>query len=277
LFHPRRLVINDEGYKTYYFDYSQMELRVQAQYTVDVSGGDSNLCRAFIPFNCKSLFTGETYPLGSKDWDSGEWIDEHGNPWTPTDLHSVTTLEAFPELGSAEHPEFSHYRRLGKMCNFLKNYGGGIEAIKHQIIDNDEIAVKLNKGYYNAFPKILEYQKWVEDNLTQYGFVENLYGRRYYLKSSNYYYKAYNYIIQGGCADIVKEKEIQVYEFLKPYKSMMLLPIHDEIQIAIADGEEHLVPEIKRIMESVDDIMKDIPMVCDVEITHTSWADKEEL
>jgi DNA polymerase-1 len=277
LFHPRRLVINDDGYKTYYFDYSQMELRVQAQYTVNVSGGDKNLCRAFIPFDCQSLFTGETYPLGSKDWDSGEWIDEHGNPWTPTDLHSVTTLEAFPELGSAKHPEFSHYRRLGKMCNFLKNYGGGIDAIKHQIIDNDEIAVKLNKGYYNAFPKILDYQKWVEDNLTQYGFVENLYGRRYYLKSSSYYYKAYNYIIQGGCADIVKEKEIQVYEFLKPYKSKMLLPIHDEIQISIADGEEYLVPEIKKIMESVDNIMKDIPMVCDIEITHTSWADKEEL
>lgn len=277
LFHPRRVVINDEGHKTYYFDYSQMELRVQAQYTVDVSGGDKNLCRAFIPFDCQSLFTGDTYSLGSKDWDSGEWIDEQGNPWTPTDLHSVTTLEAFPELGSTDHPEFSHYRKLGKMCNFLKNYGGGIDAIKHQIIDNDEIAVKLNKGYYNAFPKILDYQKWVEDNLTQYGFVENIYGRRYYLKSKNYYYKAYNYIIQGGCADIVKEKEIQVYEFLKPYKSQMLLPIHDEIQISIADGEEHIVPQIKTIMESVDNVMKTIPMVCDIELTHTSWADKESL
>lgn len=277
LFHPRRLVINDDGFKTYYFDYSQMELRVQAQYTVDVAGGDKNLCRAFIPFECQSLFTGETYPLGSKEWDSEEWIDENGNPWTPTDLHSVTTLEAFPELGSTNHPEFSHYRKLGKMCNFLKNYGGGIDAIKSQIINNDEIADKLNRGYYNAFPKILEYQKWVNENLTQYGFVENIYGRRYYLKSKNYYYKAYNYIIQGGCADIVKEKEIQVYNFLKPYKSKMLLPIHDEIQISIADGEEHLIKEIKTIMESVDNVMKTIPMVCDVEITHTSWADKEAL
>lgn len=277
LFHPRRLVINDEGSKTHYFDYSQMELRVQAHYTIKVAGGDKNLCRAFVPFDCESIFTGDKYQLGNKDWDSGEWVDETNTPWEPVDLHSVTTLEAFPELGSKKHPEFSHYRRLGKMCNFLKNYGGGIEAIKSQIIDNDEIAMKLNKGYYNAFPKILDYQKWVEENLVKYGFVENIYGRRYYLQSSNYYYKAYNYIIQGSCADMVKEKQIQVHNFLKGYASKMLLPIHDEIQIAIADGEEFLVPQIKTIMESSASVVPHIPMTCDVEITHTSWADKEEL
>ena len=276
LFHPRRVVINDEGSKTYYFDYSQMELRVQAHYTILVSGGDSNLCRAFIPFNCESIFTGEKYQLGSSEWDSGEWVDETNTPWEPVDLHSVTTLEAFPELGSKKHPEFSHYRRLGKMCNFLKNYGGGVEAIKSQIIDNDEIAIKLNKGYYNAFPKILDYQKWVEENLVRYGFVENVFGRRYYLQSSNYYYKAYNYIIQGSCADIVKEKEIQMYHFLKPYKSKMLLPIHDEIQVAVADGEEYLVPEIQKIMQDTKRYIPSIPMTCDVEVTHTSWADKED-
>lgn len=277
LFHPRRVVINDEGYKTYYFDYSQMELRVQAHYTVEISGGDKNLCRAFIPYDCTSIFTGEVYKLGDEGWNSEEWVDETLKPWKPTDLHSVTTLEAFPELGSTDHPEFSQYRKLGKMCNFLKNYGGGIDAIKSQIINNDEIASKLNKGYYNAFPKILDYQKWVEDNLTQYGFVENIYGRRYYLQSNNYYYKAYNYIIQGSCADMMKEKELQVYDLLKPYKSDMLLPIHDEIQISIADGEEYLVPQIKKIMESTSNVIKTIPMTCDVEFTNTSWAEKENL
>ncbi len=277
LFHPRRVVINDEGYKTYYFDYSQMELRVQAHYTVEISGGDKNLCRAFIPYDCTSIFTGEVYKLGDEGWNSEEWVDETLKPWKPTDLHSVTTLEAFPELGSTDHPEFSQYRKLGKMCNFLKNYGGGIDAIKSQIINNDEIASKLNKGYYNAFPKILDYQKWVEDNLTQYGFVENIYGRRYYLQSNNYYYKAYNYIIQGSCADMMKEKELQVYDLLKPYKSDMLLPIHDEIQISIADGEEYLVPQIKKIMESTSNVIKTIPMTCDVEVTNTSWAEKENL
>lgn len=277
LFHPRRVVINDEGAKTYYFDYSQMELRVQAHYTIEVAGGDTNLCRAFIPFGCESIFTGDKYQLGNPDWNSGEWVDETQTPWEPIDLHSVTTLEAFPELGSKDHPEFSHYRRLGKMCNFLKNYGGGVDAIKSQIIDNDEIAIKLNKGYYNAFPKILDYQKWVEGNLAKYGYVENIYGRRYYLQSSNYYYKAYNYIIQGSCADMVKEKEVQVHHFLKGHKSKMLLPIHDEIQISIADGEEHLIDGIKKIMESADNVVPYIPMTCDVEITHTSWADKVDL
>jgi DNA polymerase-1 len=274
LFHPRRVVINDEGSKMYYFDYSQMELRVQAQYTIDISGGDSNLCRAFIPFNCKSIFTGETYKLGDEDWNTGEWVDEKGNFWEPVDLHSITTLKAFPELGSYDHPEFKHYRKYGKMCNFLKNYGGGIEAIKAQIIDDDEIATKLNQGYYEAFPKILDYQKWVESELSSHGFVENLYGRRYYLQSSNYYYKAYNYLIQGSCADIVKEKEIRIDKLLKPYKSKMLLPVHDEIQVSIYDGEEHLIKDIQWIMHDSKHIVKQIPMICDIEVTHSSWAEK---
>lgn len=282
LFHPRRVFINPDGYKMYYFDYSQMELRMQAQYTVSISGGDKNLCRAYVPFECKSFITGETFDVFNPDhldqWDTGEWVDENNNPWTPTDLHTVTTLAAFPEL-TVDSPDFSHYRKYGKIANFLKNYGGGVGAIKAQLGVEDKIAVALDDGYYKAFPKILDYQKWVTDNLFKYGFIENLYGRRYYMQDSRWFYKAINYVIQGGCADMMKEKEVAVYEFLKSKKakSKMLLPIHDEIQVLIAEGEDHLVPEIQSIMQDVSDVMKNIPMICDVERTDSSWADKYEV
>lgn len=276
LFHPRRAVVNDKGYHTFYFDFSQMELRVQAQYTVDISGGDLNLCRAYTPFKYYHEDTKEQYDMRKnfKEWNSGKWVDEEGNHWIKTDLHDVTTLQAFPELGSKDHPDFKKYRKHGKMCNFLKNYGGGIGAIMSQMNVNEEIANKLNQGYYAAFPKVLDYQGWVEQQLTQNGYVANIYGRRYYLQDSNFYYKAYNYLIQGGCADMVKQKEIKIYELLRDYDSHMLLPVHDEIQVNIKEGEEHLVPLIKEIMEDTADVLPDIPMICDVEITHGSWADK---
>lgn len=280
LFHPRKVFINDDGAETYYFDFSQMELRLQAEYTVNISGGDTNLCRAFIPINCESIITGDVYQLGSDDWNSGEWVDENGNEWTPTDLHSVTTIEAFPHLKNVDpkSDEFKHYRRLGKMCNFLKNYGGGVDAIKSQLGVDDETANKLNSGYYQAFPKILDYQKWIEDKLSLYGFVENIYGRRYYIQDRRFFYKAYNYIIQGGCADIVKEKEVKLYRFFKEkgVKSKILLPVHDELQVSIVKGEEWLVAKIKEILDDNKDKLKNIPMLCDVEVTHSNWADKED-
>lgn len=274
LFHPRRAFINDSGTRTFYFDYSQMELRLQAHYTLILAGGDTNLCRAFMPFNC--VQDGATFQYGKTPLE-GDWLDEKGNKWKPTDLHAVTTLKAFPGLAITDS-NFSHYRRLGKLANFLKNYGGGIDAIHRQLKVSEDVAQALNKGYYEAFPKILDYQRWVDNQMQVFGYAENIYGRRYYIKDRRLFYKAYNYIIQGGCADLVKEKEIRVHKFLKDnkLKSKMLLPVHDEIQLAIYSDEEYIVPLIKQILDDNDSVIGTLPMICDVEVTNSNWADKED-
>ena len=280
LFHPRRAIINDEGYKTYYFDFSQMELRLQANYTVEISSGDYNLCRAFIPFKCNSVFTGEQYNLEKdyENWNTGEWVNETGNEWTPTDLHTVTTLKAFPHVKETDD-NFQHFRKLGKMANFLKNYGGGIGALKSSLKVDDEIANALNRGYYQAFPKVLDYQKQIEDELTAYGYIENIYGRRYYIQNKNNFYLGYNYRIQGGCADLMKDKQIQLWKLMTKnnIKSKMSYPVHDEIMFSIRYDEEYLIDKILEIMNDNRQKVKYIPMICDVEVTYSSWADKENL
>ena len=270
LFHPRRVFVNDENHKTFYFDFSQMELRLQAEYTLRVSGGDKNLCRAYIPLGCESMFTGEKFVPGQDDWDSGEWLDESGNLWTKTDLHSETTMKAFPQI-SRDDEHFSHYRKLGKVANFLKVYGGGYQAIIDQLGVDEDTAKALDRGFYEAFPKVKDYQKWVESTLYRQGYSENIYGRRYYMSNPRFYYKIYNYIIQGGCADILKDKEIQISQLLNGTKSKILLPVHDELQVSIHDDEHHLIPQIKKIMDE-SNLM--IPMLCDVEYTKTNWAEK---
>lgn len=277
LFHPRKVFINPKDYRMFYFDYSQMELRIQAQYTIWISGGDVNLCQAYMPFNYTSCFTGQIFDYNDINclsrWNSGEWIDENGKFWKPVDLHNVTTSKAFPTI-QVGTPEFEEKRKYGKLANFLKNYGGGVDAIQSSLNVSKEIAKALDNGYYEAFPQILEYQKWVNNKLHKYGYVENLYGRRYYMRNSRWFYKAINYIIQGGGADMVKEKQIQIDDLLKDKKSSVLLPIHDEIQILIHKDEEYLVPEIKQIMEAVYKVMPNVPMICDIEVTDTNWAEK---
>ena len=56
LFHPRKMVVTTPGYKGIaYLDYSQVELRLQALYTILVGSPDLNLCRAYMPYKCKTI------------------------------------------------------------------------------------------------------------------------------------------------------------------------------------------------------------------------------
>lgn len=280
LFHPRKVFLADEDHYLFFLDFSQMELRFQAYYTMLMGNGDKNMCRAYIPFDCESFITGEKFNPKDKEilsrWDSTEWLDEKGNIWEPIDLHAVTTFIAFPHLNEdTTHPEFKKLRKLGKMCNFLKNYQGGEQAIIEQMKVDPETAKVLDQAYYQAFPEIKSYQQWVVKELTVHGFVENLYGRRYYMQDSRWFYKAGNYVIQGGCADLVKQKEIEVSRFLKDYKTRFVLPIHDELVFSVPKDEVHLVEKLQHILQDTEDVLKWIPMVSEIEYTSTNWAEKE--
>lgn len=273
LFHPRRAFINEDEFETHYFDYSQMELRVQAHYTLMTGQGDIALCRAYMPYKCTSIVSGKEFHYPNDDIWSGEWIDENGNPWTPLDVHSHTTRIAFPDVEEGTE-EFNKHRKYGKRANFLKNYCGGAEKLAKSLKVSLEVAKIVDNAYYEAFPKVRDYQKWTTGMLYKYGYVENLYGRRYYFQNSRFYYRGSNYLVQGSCADILKEKEIIISNLLEGKKSYIVLVVHDEIQIMIHKDEKYLVDVIKDVM---NDNKLLLPLTCDVEVTHTNWAEKEDL
>lgn len=150
LFHPRKYIIPPKGYALYFSDYSQLELRVQAFYTILVGHTDYNLCRAYMPLDCHHYKTNEQFDYRNpehikhwgdfkegaphpKDFEDGAeevfkqgwsaWIDNKTNePWQPTDMHTKTTLTAFPELADQTHTtEFKKkWRYLGKSTNFAE-------------------------------------------------------------------------------------------------------------------------------------------------------------
>ena len=131
LFHPRKFVIPSDGYKLYFLDYSQMELRIQAYFTILVGATDYNLCRAYMPLDCyrlNELFEKEEFdyknPLHIKQAYDGSWYNNSDNTkWEATDLHTKTTLTAFPEWeGRTEEKEFKKkWRYLGKSTNFARH------------------------------------------------------------------------------------------------------------------------------------------------------------
>lgn len=288
LFHPRKFVIPSEGYKLYFIDYSQMELRIQANYTILVGHTDYNLCRAYMPYDCYTVvelthdkiefdYKNPEHIKHAYDW---KWYNKDGSEWSPTDLHTKTTLTAFPEFADkTDTKEFKKkWRYLGKSTNFAKNYGCGAKTLASNLDIDLETATKLSDAYNSAYPGVIEYQKSVQAELNLKGFVTNLYGRRYYLEKSTNFYKGNNYVIQGTGADALKEVEIKICEYLKDKKSRFILPIHDELAIEVAPDEESYVPKaIKEMMESIGNTIKYVPMVAEVEATDTNWAEKHEV
>jgi DNA polymerase-1 len=276
IFHPRRMVITTgEGYnKIAYLDYSQIELRVQANYTYEISGGDLNMCRAYMPHKCVDSGKVEFDPkLHAKHIFTKDWFTiEDGSKWKPTDLHSATTKEAFPDVPE-DSDEFKRLRGLGKATNFAKNYGATKNALMEQFGFEESVATKLDKAYYQAFPKILDYQTLVRKIYYQRGYVRNMYGRRYYMTDKRFVYRLYNYLVQGSCADMLKSKILDVDNLLTPYKSRFQMNIHDEMSFEIYEGEEFLVEKIKAIMEDVPKMI--VPVVAEVELASRNWAEKE--
>lgn len=281
LFHPRKAFICDDGYRLFFIDESQMELRVQAQFTIfHSSEPDMGLCRAYMPYKCynevSTLFDYNN-PEHLKHFNEKKWYEcGTGKEWEPTDLHSETTKHAFPDVDPST-PEFKKLRKLGKRCNFLKVYQGGVMALKESLDVSLEVAEALDKAFYKAFPRIKDYQEWVTKQLSTYGFIENLYGRRYYMEDSRQFYKGCNYLIQGTCADMVKTFEIKIWKFIKENNLgiKMVLPIHDELIFLVPYGEEKYVKDLKHIMEDTLDTIKNIPMIAEVEMSETSWKDKK--
>ena len=124
LFKPRRMVqVSGEDYDgIVYLDYSQIELRFQALYTILVGHPDLNLCRAYMPYKChntKGVSFDYTNPEHIKAWNDIWYLDENPEQqWTPTDVHGATTKAAFDIDES--HPDFHDLRYIGKRVNFAK-------------------------------------------------------------------------------------------------------------------------------------------------------------
>jgi DNA polymerase-1 len=281
IFHPRRMVVAQDGDfdAIVYLDYSQIELRLQAFYTIVIGHPDTNLCRAYSPYKCH-LDDGTPYDVHNP------WCIEHAydlvwrydeNPtekWTPLDVHGATTKIAFGIDES--HPDFHTLRYKGKRVNFAKNYGAQFSKIKEMFPEYDDEQVhKIDDAYYLAFPGVKEYHNYCYQIANQKAYMQNMFGVKYYGASGH---NLINMLVQGTGAYYLKWKIVQVDKYLREHncKSQLMMQIHDELQFKKhKDDDPKIFFEIKKIMETWDETL--IPIIADMEVTQTTWADKYEV
>jgi len=283
LIHPRKLIAVHPGFDLLLIDYDQIELRFQALYTILLGHPDVNMCQAYMPYLCTHYETQELYdynnPSHIKRWNeiqtTGEsaWILPSGKPWTKTDLHAKTTSEAYPHINT-DSKEFKTLRgKIGKRANFACNYGAKAARLKIMFHGMSmEEAQRIYQAYRDTFPGVIQFHRWCYDTINQQGYGENLFGRKYYNTTGHQFSNA---AVQGTAADLLKTKVIELYYFLEPYKSKMIMNVHDEILFKLAKDEYFLVPKLVEIMENVPGTK--IPIVASVEISNTTWAEKKGL
>ncbi|GAB2759512.1 DNA polymerase I [Salinifilum aidingensis] len=197
-------------------DYSQIEMRIMAHLS-----GDSGLIEAF---------------------RSGE------------DLHNFVASQAFGvPMEEVEH----ELRRRVKAMSYGLAYGLSAYGLSQQLRISAEEAREHMDAYFARFGRVRDYLEEVVDRARKDGYTSTILGRRRYLPdllSDNRQRRemaermALNAPIQGSAADIIKVAMLEVHRALGEggFRSRMLLQVHDELIIELAEGEREDVERLVR-------------------------------
>jgi len=167
-------------------------------------------------------------------------------------------------------------RDKAKTLNFLLIYGGGINAICNKLGIEAAAATLLRNKYFAGLPRTRKLTTDIQSIARSRGYVFNWKGRRYYFSDPTKAYKAPNYIVQGGCSDIIKLAMNNIAAFLKDVPNVkMLLQVHDEIIFEMTPEEFKHIPMLKSLMENAWK-PRYLPLTCSVSHSFKSWQDKVE-
>lgn len=197
-------------------DYSQIEMRIMAHLSKD-----EGLIEAF---------------------NSGE------------DLHTFVASRAFSMPPEEITPEL---RYRVKAMSYGLAYGLSAYGLSQQLRISTEEAKEQMEAYFARFGGISDYLHSVVGEAAKCGYTETIFGRRRYLPDLNSDNRqrremaermALNAPIQGSAADIIKVAMLNVHRALveAKLKSRILLQVHDELVLEVADGEKEQLEKLVR-------------------------------
>jgi DNA polymerase-1 len=235
----RKMFVAEEGSALVVGDWSQMELRILAQYSQD-------------PL-LLSTYTGET----------------------EIDLHRLTASKMF---GKSEAEVTDSERAVAKMINFGIAYGitpvGLFTRLRPQGVDVTlEQCERFIDDYFNAYSGVQKFINDVETRLKERGYVKNWFGRRRRLsgRTKREIRQASNFLIQGTGADIAKAAMVRLHAAL-PEGARLISIVHDEF---IVECRQEQAEDVRLLMvETMQTAPEDfvVPMVVEAKIS-ANWGD----
>lgn len=166
-------------------------------------------------------------------------------------------------------------RDIAKTINFLLLYGGGAGKLA------DELGVKLSQAkeyrqrYFDNLEQVKLTSAQIISTAENRGYIFNIHGRRCFIPRK-LCYKAPNYLIQGGCGDIMKSAMVEIDNYLSDKKSRLILQIHDEILIEVAFDEVYILDTIREMLVNAYE-HKHLPLTAGADYSFTNWHEKKGL
>ncbi len=171
------------------------------------------------------------------------------------DLHSTVASQVF---GVKSTEVDSEMRRTIKAMSYGLAYGLSSFGLSQTLDIDPAAAAELMNKYFERFGGIRDYLKTVVVAAREKGYTETVLGRRRYLPDLNHENRqrreiaeraALNAPIQGSAADIIKIAMLNVSKEItqNQLKSRLLLQVHDELILEVAQGEKDKLEEIVKI------------------------------
>lgn len=186
------------------------------------------------------------------------------------DVHAATAAKIFRipiEQVTADQ------RRRAKTANFGIIYGISAFGLSQQLDCPRSEAKALIDGYFEAFPRVVDYIESQKQKARERGYAETLFGRKRYLPdilSQNATVRSFaernavNAPIQGTAADIIKMAMVSIHRRLhqENLQAQMIMQVHDELNFNVPEAEVERVREIV-VGEMQHVVHLSIPLIAD--------------
>lgn len=133
---------------------------------------------------------------------------------------------------------FESPRDQGKRFNYLKPYGGGVNAIGKFLRVGRDGARRMIRDYEEAYPEIKRLEDRIAYTLSDQGYIKTPWGRRHRVRynADREAYMFMAYLLQGTAADLFKDSMVKVHKAGVP----IIAAVHDELiaHVDEADAEE---------------------------------------
>jgi DNA polymerase-1 len=150
-------------------------------------------------------------------------------------------------------------RAIGKMLNFGLAYGMSPYTLALRTGMSEAEAQQKYEYYFSQVPKLAQFIASCKEFARNYGYVKTFFGRMRYLPIDNlpprkvdaYLRRAFNTVIQGTAADILKIAMIRTFDAIEGMEGVKgLLTVHDELDFEIRrDIYDDVAAKIKYAME----------------------------
>jgi DNA polymerase I len=172
------------------------------------------------------------------------------------DIHCRTAAEMF---GTPIEQITREQRALGKTMNFALVYQQGVFATSRMLSITQKEAKDFMSLYFERFPDAKPFVDKVLNKARECGYVESLFGRKRHFKNLNskiYLLRqaderaAFNAVLQGSNADLIKIAMVEIYKQIQKLKidAQTILQVHDELVFEVSKKDSQ---KLRAIVESV--------------------------